>query len=167
MAPSAAVVGKVEIGESSTVWYGSVIRGDKNKVTIGDHTNVQDRSVIQCTVNAHLEVHNSQGAFAPEVKIGNYVTIGHGALLNSCTIGDNCLIGQGSVVQEGCEVRSNSMVAAGAVLLADTVVESNQLWGGNPAVFLRDVKTDELNFIRGVRILNIHVIHGICYFLIV
>lgn len=78
------------------------------------------------------------------MEIGNYVTVGHGALLTSCTIGDNVLIGQGAIIQEGSIIESNSIVAAGAVVLPETLVPSGQLWAGNPAIFVRDVTDEEI-----------------------
>mmetsp|Transcript_16748 Transcript_16748/g.36272 ORF Transcript_16748/g.36272 Transcript_16748/m.36272 type:complete len:190 (-) Transcript_16748:50-619(-) len=138
VAPNATVVGKVLMYNDVSVWYGAVIRGDKNKVKIGHQSNVQDRAVI--TTVADLGT-----GFPAHVEIGDQVTIGHGALITSCTIGNRCLIGQGSVVQEGCEIGNNSIVAAGAVVLPGTLIPSQQLWAGNPAVYVRDVTEDEMS----------------------
>lgn len=137
IAPNASVVGKVLILNNASIWYGAVIRGDKNKISIGFATNVQDRSVINTV--AELDT-----GFPADVEIGEYVTIGHGALLTSCIIGDNVLIGQGSIIQEGTVIQANSMVAAGAVVLPGTFIKSGQLWAGNPAQFIRNVTDEEI-----------------------
>jgi carbonic anhydrase/acetyltransferase-like protein (isoleucine patch superfamily) len=79
-----------------------------------------------------------------ETKIGSYVTIGHGAMLQSCIVEDNCLIGMNAVVQEGSVIESNSMVAAGAVVLPETHIPQGQLWAGNPAKYVRDVTEAEI-----------------------
>lgn len=131
VAPSAAVIGSVTLAEKSSVWYGAVVRGDLGKVTIGRASNVQDRAVI------------STAASAP-VSIGNNVTIGHGALLMGCSIGDDCLVGQGAIVQEQAKVDARSMLAAGAVVLPGTHVPSGQMWAGNPAKFVRAVTAEEV-----------------------
>jgi gamma-carbonic anhydrase len=114
-----------------------VIRGDKNKVTIGAFSNIQDKVVINTTQELDT-------GFPAEVDILNHVTIGHGAVLNSCVIKDHCLIGMNAVILEGCVVERNSMIAAGSVLLPHTIVPSGQLWAGNPAVYIRDVKEEEI-----------------------
>lgn len=136
VAPNASVVGKVLLCDSSSVWYGAVLRGDKSNIKIGSKTNIQDRAVINTV--SDLETN-----FPADVDIGDFVTIGHGALLTSCTVGDRVLIGQGSIIQEGCDIRNDSIIAAGAVLEPYTVVPAGQLWAGNPAKFVRDVNDKE------------------------
>ena len=121
------------------------MRADKYAIKIGENSNIQDHSVIQCVVDANT-------AFPPNTVIGANVTIGHGALLTSCLVGDQCLIGQGSVVCEGCTVGTGSIIAAGAVLPPQTHVPSNQMWAGNPAKYMRDVTDAELKFTMGVSI---------------
>lgn len=130
MAPSAAVIGKVSLAEKSSVWYGAVVRGDLNSVVIGANTNVQDRAVLTTAPSSSL-------------AIGKNVTIGHGALLTSCSVGDDVLIGQGAIVQEGAKVEGKCIVAAGAVVLPSTLVPTGQLWAGNPAKFVRNVTPEE------------------------
>jgi gamma-carbonic anhydrase len=137
VAPNAAVIGEVLLLEKASVWYGAVVRGDKSKITIGSHTNVQDRAVIST-------VSSLESGFPSDVEIGSKVTIGHGALLTSCIVGDNSLIGQGAIVQAGSVVGSHVMIAAGAVVLPNTIIPNNQLWAGNPAKFIRDVTDEEI-----------------------
>ena len=130
VAPSAAVIGSVSLADKSSVWYGAVVRGDLNTVSIGSNTNVQDRAVITT-------------ASSSSVSIGKNVTIGHGALLVSCSVGDDVLVGQGAIVLEGAKVEGNCIIAAGAVVLPNTSVPTGQLWSGNPAKFVRNVTPEE------------------------
>jgi carbonic anhydrase/acetyltransferase-like protein (isoleucine patch superfamily) len=138
VAPSAAVVGEVQILDGASIWYGVVVRGDKGLVKIGTKTNVQDRAVIS-TVSNHL----LKSGYPASVTIGDHVTIGHGALLTSCTVGNRVLIGQGSVIQEGCVIGDESMVAAGAVVMHGTTIQPGEMWAGNPAAFKRAVTPAE------------------------
>ena len=118
------------------VWYGAVLRGDKHPIQVGSFSNIQDRAVVS-TVEA------LESGLPAVVDIGEYVTVGHGAVLTSCVVGDHVLIGQGAIVQEGCVVERYSTIAAGAVLLPDTLVPTGQLWAGNPAKFVRNLTDAE------------------------
>lgn len=129
------------IHNDSSIWYGAVVRGDKNKIKIGNKTNVQDRAVINTVTSLTT-------GFPADVDIGDDVTIGHGALLTSCVVGQRSLIGQGSIIQSGAEIGSNSIIAAGAVVLPNTVVPSKQLWAGNPAKYVRDVTDEEMETMK-------------------
>mmetsp|Transcript_25338 Transcript_25338/g.70878 ORF Transcript_25338/g.70878 Transcript_25338/m.70878 type:complete len:205 (+) Transcript_25338:110-724(+) len=129
VAPSAAVIGSVSMGANSSVWYNAVVKGDISTVSIGEKTNIQDSATV-----------------VGPAKIGKLVTVGHGASLAGCTIGDASLIGMNAVVQEGATVESGAVVAAGAVVGGGTTVPSGQVWGGNPLKFLRDVKPEEASF---------------------
>lgn len=127
------------------VWYGAVVRGDKSKVEVGSFSNVQDKAVI--TTVSKLE-----SGFPPDVKIGEYVSVGQGAVLTSCLIGDACSIGAGAIVQEGTVVEKKSMVAAGAVVAPGTLIPSGQLWAGNPAKYVRDLTDEEVHaFEKGAK----------------
>ncbi|KAK8813146.1 hypothetical protein WA158_002738 [Blastocystis sp. Blastoise] len=130
VAPSAAVVGDVKLAEGTSVWYGSVIRGDENSVTIGKNTNVQDQSVIT----------TEQGP----VTIGNNCIIGHNVVLQSCTLEDDCLIGIGSVINNGCHISTHSIVAAGSVVAPNTTVPSGEMWMGKPAKCVRKLHESEM-----------------------
>jgi len=125
------------------VWYGVVIRGDKNRIIIGPKSNIQDRSVLYCSEKLST-------GFPSIIDIGSYVTVGHGVILNSCTIRDESLIGMGSVISEGSIIDRNSMVAAGSVVLPNTFIPSGQLWAGNPAKFIRNLTEEELAFLNKV-----------------
>jgi len=113
------------------------MRADKHAIKVGPFSNIQDQAVVQCVGDASPQ-------FPPNTVIGSYVTVGHGARLTSCLVGDQCLIGQGSIVSEGCVVNTGAIVAAGAVLPPNTTVPAMQLWAGNPAKFIRNVTDDEL-----------------------
>lgn len=134
-----------------------MLRGDKCKIKVGHKTNIQDRAVIS-------SVSSLETGFPPDVEIGDEVTIGHGALLTSCTIGDRTLIGQGSVIGEGCDVGINCIIAAGAVLPPHTVVSEGQMWAGNPAKYIRDVTDEEKTFIEKVNIVVVILATNLCIF---
>lgn len=140
VAPSAAVIGDVRLGSQASVFYGSVVRADLGSITIGDKSNVQDGCVIR-TAPAYLAGH------AADTVIGREVTIGHQASLHGCTVGDRALVGMGATLLEGSVVEPGAMVAAGAVVAPGTVVRSGEIWGGNPAVFLRKLKPEETAFL--------------------
>ena len=121
VAPSASVIGDVQIGEKSSVWYNTVVRGDVNFVRIGKHTNIQDGSVV------HVSKSNIGGAVLPTI-IGDRVTVGHSAVLHACTLEDECLVGMGATVLDGAVIGTKSMVAAGALVSPGTKVPSGELW---------------------------------------
>jgi len=136
VAPNASVIGEVLMLDQSSVWYGAVVRGDKSKVKIGAVSSIQDRAVI-------TTVSKLDSGFPSDVDIGDYVTVGQGAVLTSCVIGHKVSIGAGAIIQEGVVVEQNSIVAAGSVVLADTLIPSGQLWAGNPAKYIRDISEEE------------------------
>ncbi len=141
VAPTAAVIGDVEIGSGSSVWYSAVIRGDVNKIRIGDRVSVQDGCVL----------HTSGGE--AYIEIGSNVTIGHNATLHGCRIGNDVLIGMGSTILDNAIVDSGSIVAAGALVLAKTHIPSGELWGGVPAKFLKKLSPEVMEKIvaRGLQ----------------
>jgi len=130
VAPGASVIGDVEIGEDSGIWYGCVLRGDVNQIRIGARVNIQDGTVI------HVATHG-QGC-----HIGDEVSLGHMALLHDCTVEAGGFVGMKAVVMDGARVESGAMVAAGALITPGKIVKSGQLWAGWPAKLMRDV-TDE------------------------
>jgi gamma-carbonic anhydrase len=142
VAPNASVVGRVDINQHSSVWYGAVVRGDLNDVSIGAYSAIQDRAVVHTTKS--VEGHVSAGT-----SIGNYVTVGPGALLQSCTVEDYAVIGAGAVVMEGALVEEHAIVAPGAVVHPGRRVPGGQVWGGNPAVYVRDASKAELAGAQG------------------
>jgi gamma-carbonic anhydrase len=140
IAPSANVTGDVKIGKGSSVFYNTVIRGDAALITIGEGTNVQDG----CTVSTAV---SGVGQAETGVTIGHNVTIGHAATLRGCTVEDGAFIGIGACVMEGATVERGAMVAAGAVVLPGSTVPASEVWAGNPAQCLRDMKPEEAKFL--------------------
>lgn len=137
VAPNASVIGRVDINQYSSVWYGAVVRGDLNDVSIGAYTSIGDRAVVHTTKS--VEGHVTAGTV-----IGNYVSIEAGAMLQSCTIEDFAVVGAGAVVMEGALVEEHAQVAAGAVVHPGRRIPAGQVWGGNPAVYVRDLTKAEL-----------------------
>ena len=120
VAPGAHLIGDVELGEQSSVWFGCVLRGDINRVAIGHHTNIQDHSICHVADD-----------FA--CLVGNYVTVGHRAILHACTVGDEVLIGMGAVLMNGVVIGEQSIVGAAALLTEGLHVPPGSLVYGAPA----------------------------------
>lgn len=131
IAPGSAVIGNVEVGKNVSLWHNSVIRGDMAKITIGDNTNIQDCCVIHCVENV-------------ETHVGRDVTVGHGAILHSCTVDDCSLIGMGAVVLDGARVGKNCIVGAGAVVTPNTIIPDRSLVLGSPARIKRELTDEEI-----------------------
>ncbi|RLM93171.1 gamma carbonic anhydrase 1, mitochondrial [Panicum miliaceum] len=129
VAPSASLIGDVQVGQGASIWYGCVLRGDANNIQIGSGTNIQDNSLV------HVAKSNLSGKVFPTI-IGENVTVGHSAVLQGCTIEDEAFVGMGATLLDGVVVEKHGMVAAGALV-----------WGGNPAKFLRKLTADEIAFI--------------------
>lgn len=132
LADGCRIVGDVQIGEDSSVWYNTVIRGDVHFIVIGARTNVQDLCMLHVTHGTHPLV------------IGNEVTIGHSVTVHGCTLQNRCLIGVGAIVLDGAVVEEESMVAAGAVVTPGFVVPHGKLVGGVPARVLRELTDEEI-----------------------
>jgi gamma-carbonic anhydrase len=132
LASGVKIIGDVEIGDYSSVWYNSVIRGDVHYVKIGSMTNVQDCSML----------HVTNGRYP--LNIGSKVTIGHSVTLHGCTLQDLCLIGMGAIILDGAVVEEKAMVAAGAVVIPNFIVPSGKLAAGVPAKVIRDLTTEEM-----------------------
>ncbi len=145
IADGAVIIGDVEIGPESSVWYGCVIRGDVNRIRIGARTNIQDGTVIHCNTDRSGGDYRETGGGVP-THIGDDITIGHMALLHACRLEDGCFIGMRSVVMDEAVIESRAMVAAGAVVTPRKRVESGQLWTGSPAKYARDLTDGELAF---------------------
>lgn len=135
IAEGAVVIGDVHIGAESNVWFGCVVRGDVNHIRIGNRTNIQDGTVIHVTRKT-----------GPTI-IGSGVTIGHSVLLHACTLEDDCFIGMHSTIMDGAVVESGAWVAAGALVPPGKRILKGQIWAGNPARYLRDMKPEEVAFI--------------------
>jgi carbonic anhydrase/acetyltransferase-like protein (isoleucine patch superfamily) len=146
IAKTAIISGDVQIGENSGIWYGTVIRGDVAKIKIGKFTNIQDNSVVHVTRANHIQ--NKTSDDGGPTSIGDYVTIGHGAIIHACTIEDFSFIGMGAIVMDLSVVEKYSMLAAGAVLAPGKIVKSGQIWAGNPAKYFRDLTDSEKEYIK-------------------
>ncbi len=137
---SAQVIGRVEIGDNSSVWPNTTLRGDVNWIKIGANSNIQDGSTLHVT-HDHADKH--PGGFP--LTVGNQVTIGHNVVLHGCTIEDNCLIGMGAIVLDGAHLEKNVFLAAGALVSPNKRLESGYLYVGSPAKKLRALSDEEIN----------------------
>jgi carbonic anhydrase/acetyltransferase-like protein (isoleucine patch superfamily) len=131
LAPGAVVVGDVEIGADSSVWYGSVLRGDVNSIRVGVRSNLQDQCVV----------HVTRDRFS--CQIGDEVTIGHHATVHGCVVEDGALVGIGAIVMDGARVGAGAMVGAGAVVVPGTQLEPGVLAVGVPARVVRELTAEE------------------------
>jgi len=128
---NAEITGNVTIGEDSSVWFSASIRGDMNSITIGKGSNIQDNCVI------HTD--STRGA-----SVGDNVTVGHGAILHSCTIGNNTTVGMGAIVLDGAKIGANSMVAAGSVVPPGKEFPDGSMIMGSPAKVAREMRPEEI-----------------------
>lgn len=138
IAETAVIIGDVEIGEQSGIWYNCVIRGDVNSIHIGDRTNVQDLSMLHVT---HKKNADDPGA---ALLIGNDVTIGHSVTLHGCTLQNGCFIGMQAMVMDKAVVGEGALVGARALVTEGTIIAPYTLWVGAPARYKRDLTTEEL-----------------------
>ena len=138
--PDAVVIGDVEIGEGSSVWPMTVIRGDIHRIRIGKRTSVQDGSVLHVT---HAGPYNPDGF---PLIIGDDVTIGHKVMLHGCTIGNRILIGMAAVIMDGAVVEDEVIIAAGTLVPPGKVLESGFLYKGSPASQARPLTEKEMTF---------------------
>lgn len=135
IAETATVVGDVEIGEDSSVWFGSVVRGDVDRIRIGARTNIQDLTVIHVTTNTHPTI------------LGDEITIGHRAVLHGCHVEAGCLIGIGAVLLDGVRIGQRSLVAANSLVTPGTIIPPASLVMGSPARVKRALTDDELAYL--------------------
>jgi gamma-carbonic anhydrase len=138
VAAGAAVIGDVEIGARSSIWFNCVLRGDVQRISVGTGTNIQDGSVVHCSTNGRPTV------------IGDAVSVGHGAILHSCTIEDTGFVSFGARVLDGAVIRSGGMLAAGAVLTPGKVIGAGELWVGNPAKLFRVMDSNEVSALGAI-----------------
>jgi len=131
IAPGAVVLGDVYLEENVSIWYNATVRGDREPIRIGKGSNIQDNCVV------HVDA-------GYPVTIGENVTVGHGAILHGCIVGDNSLIGMGAILLNGCKIGKNCIVAAGALITQGTVVPDGSLVMGNPGKVKRAVTAEEI-----------------------
>jgi len=133
VADNATIIGDVEIGSESSIWFNVVLRGDVNFIRVGSKTNIQDGTIVHVSSTDYPTI------------IGTGVLIGHMATIHACTLEDGSFIGMSATVMDGSVVENGSMVAAGSLILPKTRVKSGQLWAGSPAKFLRKISESEIS----------------------
>jgi carbonic anhydrase/acetyltransferase-like protein (isoleucine patch superfamily) len=135
VAPNATLIGRVTLGEESSVFYGAVLRGDVDNITLGARSNLQDNVTVHCDAGI-------------PTSIGAGVSVGHAAVLHGCTVEDDCLIGMSATVLNGAVIGAGSLVAAGAVVLEGTIVPPRSLVAGVPAKVRRELTDDEVQSVK-------------------
>lgn len=130
IAPNATIVGDVAMGKHCSIWFNAVVRGDVNKIRMGEKVNIQDGACIHCTYEKTATI------------IGNNVSVGHNAIVHGCTIEDNVLVGMGAIVMDNVHIGSGSIIAAGAVVLEGTQVPPGSIFAGVPAKKVKDVSPE-------------------------
>lgn len=143
LASGSKIIGDVEIGEKSSVWFNCVIRGDVNFIKIGEKTNIQDGTIIHVSSKGF----SATGGKGFPTIIGNNVTVGHNAIIHASMINSNSLIGMGATILDNSIIKEMSFVAAGTIIPPNTVVNENELWAGNPGRFVRQLKEKERELI--------------------
>ncbi|MGI6129264.1 MAG: gamma carbonic anhydrase family protein [bacterium] len=131
VAPGAQIVGKVSIGPSSSIWFGSIVRADVDSITIGQGCNIQDGSIV----------HVSHGF---PVVLEDFVSVGHGAILHGCHIEEGALVGIGAIVLDGARVGRETVIGAGSLVLENTVLPPRSLVLGHPARVIRELSSEEI-----------------------
>ncbi len=132
IADGAKIIGDVTIGEGSSVWFNAVIRGDEYPITIGKHSNVQDNAVL----------HVGEGF---SCTVGDEVSIGHGAIVHGCEVGDGSLIGMGAMVLNGAKIGKNCIIGAGALVSENKVIPDNSVVIGVPGKVVREMTQEDLD----------------------
>lgn len=136
IAGNADIIGKVRIEEEANIWFGVVLRGDLNSIHIGRGSNVQDN----CTVHVDTD--------GPGVEVGEYVTVGHNAVLHGCKLGNYSLVGIGSIILEGAVIGEETMIGAGSLVTSNKVIPPGVLCMGSPAKVIRELTDEEKQGLR-------------------
>lgn len=131
IAPGAVVLGDVYLNEDVGIWYNATVRGDRASITVGRGSNIQDNCVV------HVEA-------GYPVEIGENVTIGHGAIVHGCTIGDNTLVGMGAILMNGCRIGKGCIIGAGAIVTGGKEIPDHSLVVGNPGKIIRQATDAEI-----------------------
>lgn len=150
LADNAVVVGDVTMGDDCSIWFGAVLRGDVNTITIGNRVNIQDNSTIHTLYEKSV------------TEIGNDVSIGHNVVIHGAKIGDMALIGMGSVILDHAEIGEGAIIAAGSVVLGGTKVGAHELWAGSPAKFKKMVDPSQASEIN-VKIAKNYLMYSTWY----
>ena len=130
-AEGSAIIGDVTIGPDSSVWFNAVLRGDEANIVVGARTSIQDCAVVHTDVDY-------------PVKIGDGVTVGHGAIVHGCEVGDNTIIGMGSIVLNGAKIGKNCIIGAGALVTGGKEIPDGSVAFGNPAKIVREITPEEI-----------------------
>ena len=133
IAENASLIGQLSMGEDCSIWFNAVLRADVHFIKLGSAVNVQDNALVHCTFEKS------------PTTIGNFVSIGHNAIVHGCTIHDNVLIGMGSIVMDDCVIESNSIIAAGAIVTKNTRVESGSIYAGVPAKKIKNISQEMIS----------------------
>lgn len=128
IAPGAVVTGDVQLGENVSVWYGAVLRGDSGSICVGEGTNIQERCILH-----------------EKTTVGKHCTIGHGAIIHGCTLGDNCLVGMGAIILDGAVLGDNCLVGAGAVVTGKMDAPAGSLLLGSPAKVVKPLTQAQID----------------------
>lgn len=140
--PSCQVIGDVTIGDDSSVWCNTVLRGDVNRIVIGRRTNVQDLSL------GHVLHKTPEKPAGSPLIIGDDVTVGHAVILHGCTIGNECLIGMGSIIMDDAVIPDRVMIGAGSLVSPGKTLESGMLYMGRPAKAVRSLTEEEIAYLK-------------------
>ena len=128
---TSVIIGDVILKRNTNIWFGAVLRGDVGRIIIGEDTNIQENTIIHVDENEQVEV-------------GNGCTIGHGAIIHGCTIGNNTLVGMGSIILNGAEIGNNTIIGAGSLVTQNKKFEDGVLIIGNPAKVVRQLTSEEI-----------------------
>ena len=135
VAPGAVLVGDMTVGAGSSIWYGAVLRGDGDRIVVGERTNIQDGCVLHADPGVPL-------------TLGDGISVGHRAVLHGCTVGDDSLVGMGAVVLNGARIGARCLVAAGALVLEGVEIPPQSLVAGAPAKVRRALTDEEVAGLR-------------------
>ena len=127
IAPGAVVTGEVQLGQNVSIWYGAVLRGDSGTISVGDDTNIQEGCILH-----------------EQTTVGKGCTIGHGAIIHGCTIGDCCLVGMGAIVLNGAKLADHCMVGAGSVVTGKMDAPAGSLLLGSPAKIVKELSPEAM-----------------------
>jgi len=130
------IIGNVEIGKYSSIWFNTVVRGDVHFIKIGEYTNIQDLSMLHVTTGLY------------SLNIGNYVTVGHNAILHGVTVSDRVLVGMGAIILDNSVIGSDTIIAAGTLIPPNKKIPSGVMVMGSPGKVVRDLTEEEINSIK-------------------
>jgi carbonic anhydrase/acetyltransferase-like protein (isoleucine patch superfamily) len=148
VADTATVIGDVEIGARSSIWFGAVLRGDVFHIRVGEDTSIQDNSVLHVTHDRHATL------------VGSKVTIGHSVTLHGCTVGDQCIIGMGAIVLDQATIGDRCIVGAGALVTPGSKIPPGHLAVGSPARPKRALTEDELVWLEASALHYVELVHA-------